>query len=551
MSNRIWGLVVVGSVAFAAAICGPLLAQQQPAISVSGPGPVVPGARLILVDVIVSTDKGEVRDLTKDDFVLEDKGKKQTIAMFDITESGKLKVPATPLPAGVISNRLNSKGETQGTATVLLYDRINSDVTNQAFVRTQILRTLGALKPTDRVGFYSLGFGLTIVRDYNEDAAPLAKAAKAMIESNTPPEGFTPEEKNIFKALFDSMTPTQTLSNQARVNITYPAFHSIARHLAGVLGRKNLVWVTSMFPLTYGNAQERRQDDQKEFNSFRNNLLESNIVLFPVDPGGTGASFAQNSGAPVANEGTLLRGKGSVSSTTNTNLTDNTLTGNQSMLILADVTGGKAYRNANDIGPALTEVTGLSEYTYTLGFYPDPKTLDARNHDLKVSLAKKGLGKVTIMHRKQYVAWGPESQADDKLIVPFKELVEDAMPASGVGLLAVANPDPANPGTQVIDLRISATDLHFEPRGDQWTMDFDVAFAVEGPGTVNAKTYNQPLTKEQLASVLNAGLEIRESVKTPGGNGVIRIALLDKRSGANGSMRIPYHGAAPAAAPAK
>ncbi len=544
MSNRILRLALI-----AGAISAPMLAQQQPALS-TGPAPVLTGPRLVTVDVIVSNEKGEVRDLTKDDFVIEDKGKKQTIALFDITESGKLKTPATPLPVGVMSNRLNSKGETQGTATVLLYDRINSDVTNQAFVRNQILRVLAGLQPTDRLGFYSLGFGLSIVRDYNEDAAPLAKVAKAMLENQNAPDNFTPEEKGLFKTLFDSMTPTQSFSNQAKVNITYPAFRSIARHLEGVPGRKNLVWITSTFPLTFGNAQERRQDDQKEFNAFKNNLMESNVVLFPVDPGGTGASFNQSDAAPVANEGTLMRGKGQVSSTTNMMLTNDSLTGNQAMLLLADATGGKAFRNANDIAPALKEVTSLADYTYTLGFYPEEKTLDGRNHDLKVTVNKKGLGKDNVTHRKQNDAWGPHSPADQKIIEPADELIKDGMLASGVGLMAVANPDPANPGVQNVDLRITAADLHFDPRGDQWIMDFDVAFVVEGGGG-GAKTFNQGITREQLAQVVIQGLEIHEPVKTAGGNGVIRIALLDKRSGANGSVRIPFHGPAPAAAPAK
>lgn len=545
MSNRFVALGIL-----ACAFCGYGLAQQ-PSFTQGALPPVPAGPRLILVDAIVSNDKGVVRDLTQEDFALEDRGKKQTITLFDITESGKLKVPATPLPPGVISNRMNSKGETQGTATVILYDRINSDAGNQAFVRVQILRVLAALKPTDRLGFYSLGGnGLQVVSDYNEDAAPLAKAAKALIESGTAPESFNVDEKYMFKSLYDSLTPTQEFSNQARVNITYPAFRGIARHLAGVLGRKNLIWITSKFPLTFGNDQVRRNDDQKEINAFKNNLLESNIVVFPVDPGGTGASFNQNASAPVANEGTLMRGRGSVSATTDPALTNTSQTGNQTMLMLADATGGKAYRNANDIAPALTEIASAAEYTYTFGFYPDAKTLDARNHDLKITVNKKGLGKVVVTHRKQYVAWGPESPAADKLIVPFEELVQDAMPASAVGLIAVANPDSANPGVQLVDLRITTSDLRLEPQGDLFAMDFDVALIVEG-GTGGAKTYKQAITKEQYAQVLVGGLTVQESVKTPGGNGVIRIALLDKYSGSAGSVRIPFHGPAAAPAPAK
>jgi len=77
-----------------------------------------PGPRMILTDVMVTNEKGPVRGLNQNDFLLEDKGKPQKISLFDITESGKLKLPAAPLPAGIYSNRLNTKGEIQGTATV-------------------------------------------------------------------------------------------------------------------------------------------------------------------------------------------------------------------------------------------------------------------------------------------------------------------------------------------------------------------------------------------------------------------------------------------------
>ena len=54
-------------------------AQVQPVFRV--------GTRLVTVDVLVRTDKGAVKSLTKDDFTIQDKGKNQTIAVFAMTEA--------------------------------------------------------------------------------------------------------------------------------------------------------------------------------------------------------------------------------------------------------------------------------------------------------------------------------------------------------------------------------------------------------------------------------------------------------------------------------
>lgn len=526
-------------VAFAVLALSSLAKAQAPAAAPSAPA----GPRLILLDVLVSNDKGPARGLTKDDFILEDKGKKQNVTIFEVTESGKMGA-ATPLPAGVASNRFNSKGEAQQTATVALYDRINSGAEDQAFVRAQILRLLAGLKDTERVGFYSLGFNLKIVRDYNEDAAPLAKVAKALQQSTTVPDSFSPPEKALFKDLTDAISPMQQLQNQARVNITYPAFRSIGRHLSGVMGRKNLLWITSVFPLTYGNSVDRRKNDQAEVDGFKANLTDANISLYPVDPGGTGASFNQTGAAPVANEGSLMPGaQRNQAGTSSMNNTDSSLTGNQTMLLLADATGGKAYRNANDITPALREVTAAAEYTYTLGFYPEAKTLDGKFHDLKVTLVKKpATDKAKVSHRKQYLAWAPDSPAAADSKPTMAELLEDQALSNGIGLLGVVNPDPTKPGFQTIDLRIAAADLRFEPRADKWVAGFDIAITIEGAKGASMKTYAPQLAAEQVAGVIASGMDIRETLDTGGNSGVFRINILDKFSGASGALRIPFPG---------
>ncbi|MEO5922967.1 MAG: VWA domain-containing protein [Bryobacteraceae bacterium] len=499
-------------------------------------------SRLVALDVLVNNDKGSVRGLTKDDFILEDKGKKQTISLFEITEPGKSGA-ATPLSPGVASNRINSQGLVPDSATVILYDRINAPSPEaQAFVRNQVLRLLAGLKESDRVGFYSLGFNLRVVNDYDQDPTPLARVAKALQSSGNPPASFSPVETALFKNLAEALSPMQQPNNQARVNITYPAFRTIARHLAGVPGRKNLVWVASVFPLTFGNQQERRKNDQAEVDAFRNNLTEANIAIYPVDPGGTGASFNQTEAAPVANEGSLMpgsmRNSAGTSSSTNTSTSQ---TGNQTMLLLADATGGKAFRNANDIEPALREVIALSGYTYTLGFYPDEKTLDNKTHDLKVTFVKKpATEKAKAIHRKMYFAWGPTTPPEALARPTLGEILEDPLAANSIGLMAATNPDPAKPGAQVLNIRIGAGDLQFVPKGEQLTSAFEIGIAIEGAKVVSLKTYAPVFTAEELKQIVVNGLDTGETIDTNGAAGIFRIAILDKATGASGSLRVPF-----------
>jgi VWFA-related protein len=498
-------------------------------------------ARLVLLDVVVTNDKGPVRGLTRDDFIVEDKGKKQAITVFEVSD-GSEAVPASPLPAGIYSNRINRLGQVQRSATVVLYDRINTFALDQAFVRAQVLRLLAGLKETDRVGFFSLGFALQQVWDFNEDAAPLARVAKALLASGDPPAEFSAADKQLFKNLAEALSPMQQLQNQARVNITYPAFRTLARHLAGVPGRKNVLWVTSMFPLTFGNQVERRKNDEAEVEAFKNNLTEANITLYPVDPGGTGASFNQSEGAPVANEGSLMPGSmRNAAGTSSANNTPTSLTGNQTMLLLANATGGKAYRNMNDIEPALREVISSTDYSYTLGFTPDEKTLDNKVHELKVSLVKKpATEKARLTHRKQYLAWGPKAPPEARLAPSLEEIIADPVPATGVGLMAVVNADPAKPGVQVLDIRVSAADIQFQPQGDQWTARFDIAISVEGRPGASVKTYNPTVNSDLLRQILAGGMDVRESLEVGPGPGVFRISLLDAASGKAGALRVPF-----------
>jgi VWFA-related protein len=493
------------------------------------------------MDVVVRTDKNVVRGLTKEDFTVQDKGKTQNIAVFSVTDkSAPPSAPLTPLPPNVASNRMNNRGETSQTATVILFDRLNTiDAADQANARTRILALLRALKPTDRVAFYSLSDNISVVQEFMDSSEQLAQAA-----TRVSAQGGGGGSDPLQTALREALNPTQPLDTVSRVRITTSAFRSIARRLGGVPGRKNLLWLTSSVPLTYGTGSERRGNDEAEVTGYARVLSEANIALYAIDVRGAGSSFTQAT-TDKPTEGGLMpgAGKGSVNQLASQSV--NTLGGTQGMQLMAEETGGKAFINVNDVSIPLREILDFADTSYTLGFYVDDKALDGKVHDLSVKVAKKPeTSGAKVYTRKSYVAASVQSPAAQQQRASMTDLSAEQLDSTLIGVMAATAPDPSKPGIHVVQVRVSGSDLQFERRGDKWTASFDLGLSIEiGPraaGNVNVKTINLPeFTEDQLKQVLTAGLDINNTVPTPPQAGKLRVVVQDKVSGAAGSVRIP------------
>ncbi len=518
------------------------------------------GAELVQVDVVVRNDKGPVKGLTKDDFIVQDKGKPQTIAVFAMNDAGgNSDAKATPLPANVGSNRVNAAGENVHGATVILFDRINildsqtstgttggalSGISAGAQSRAgrQILSLIASMDPTRRVGLYSLFQDLTVVRDFNEDSAPLIEAAKRALAS-PPKAGSTPEERAIDAKLRDAMSPGQPLDRSVRAEITQRTFREIARRMDGVSGRKTLIWITSNFPLTYGDDTSRLTDSEAEINNVATRLSEANIALYAVDPRGTGTGLSPGgSGGDSSSSNSGGRSKAGK----NMSQLDDTLTqsasnisGPQAMESIANQTGGKSYISINDISAPIREAIDSANVSYTLGFYVDGKALDGKKHDLNVKLAKKAdTGGAKLLHRKSYMAVARRGRAD------IKELVSDRLDANRIGLMAASAPAPNRPGVDAVQVRVDLKDLQFEKRADKWVTSFDLALAIEAGGEpkVSISPNNLSLTDEQLKQGLVGGVVIDNTVPAPDKAATLRIVVQDKGDGEAGSIRIPLPG---------
>jgi hypothetical protein len=76
-----------------------------------------------------------------------------------------------------------------------------------------------------------------------------------------------------------------------RIEATLNALEVIARRLAGIAGRKNLIWVSSAFPLLFNDGLGRRNVDPDVSRAARA-ITDANVAVYPVDARGLVGTLA-------------------------------------------------------------------------------------------------------------------------------------------------------------------------------------------------------------------------------------------------------------------
>ena len=323
--------------------------------------PIQVTTRLVEVTVVVRDKHGAVADLRKSDFEILDKGKPRQIATFSMARASD-HVSRSPLPPGTFSNRQNRQGDSPVSATVLLFDGLNTPFKDQAAARQQLLTLVKTLDPASPIAIYALGGELRIVHDFTEDPVVLKRAidshrstpstlladsqsAADSARVGTPPATSLSATANPLARMDRAFQSMNSYALDNRVEITLAAMNAIAKRLAGVPGRKNLIWVSGAFPLTIGfdrsglTGSGERSAYAGIMNDAAAAIDRANVAVYPVDPRGI-------VGKPGTREVATMQ-------------------------LLAEWTGGRAYFNTNDIGGAVKQAMEDAEITYSLGFYPE------------------------------------------------------------------------------------------------------------------------------------------------------------------------------------
>ncbi|PYT17658.1 MAG: hypothetical protein DMG59_06725 [Acidobacteria bacterium] len=513
---------------------------QQPAIRVT--------THLVEVNVIVRDKNGPVAGLTKDDFVLLDKGKEQRIAVFNVSSARRAMPNAPPLPPDVYSNRFERQAHAPASATVVLIDNLNTKFEDQAYARHQILKFLRSLELEDRIALYSLGRGVRILHDFTDDQQRLIRSIAnyrgetAHELAASEPDSSHTGDADIDKWLDEMNGGMSDFYIIDRVRTTLTAMEAIANHLARLPGRKNLIWVSGSFPFSLGlndplgsPAREHRtfNDEIERATRAMNN---ANIAIYPVDARGlVGMPRLSAGNKPVAKPRAASNPRGAPRAITDIPA------GHDAMQALAERTGGRAFYNTNDLRGAIRKALEDSEVTYTLAFYPASQTLDGKFHELKVKVDRKG---VEVRHRKGYLAAGQRLPTDRQMRATIDNTVSSPLEATGVGLTARLDPsDKPKPGSYQMMLAVDMRNLTVQQNDDRWMGAAEVVFvqqSAEGKSLNSSiETLNLDMKDETYRAAVRDGLVLVKGIVPEKELSQVRVAVLDRATGMIGSLRVP------------
>lgn len=505
-----------------------LAAQTQPVLR--------SGTQLIHVTILARDHNGKpVTGLTAADFTVTEDGKAQDIAFFDA--NGATSPAAAPTPAS--SALATASPDDHGTAfsnmagvdrvrsvTVVLLDRLNTAWADQAQAREGIRKFLSQVRPDDRVALYALdGTALRVLHDFTSDTAALLRAVNGAARmTSTATDAQNADTDPVMGAALQSgfgMSEYQLQVVGAAAYTTITALQAIGQHLAGIPGRKSVVWISSAFPSNalLAHAVDRTSELQRATRA----LNTAGISVYPIDARGLIGAFSD--------PGTATRPP--------TFATLDTVHNNSDVMhSIADDTGGRLFVNTNDIGGAIRSAIDDAGAYYVIGYYAPAGPDDGRYRQIVVKTRASG---VDLRFRHGYFATATDLAGGDRKTA-LERAIRDVLDATGIPVTVRVVPGGAN---QDVALSIATDGRALSLRNTQgtWTGSIDLAIAqVHDDGSLHVDTDTTialKLTDEQHQALMDSGLTLTRHITVAPNTARVAVVIRDAGSGALGSVFVP------------
>jgi len=387
------------------------------------------GTQIVIVDVAVTDSHGNpVRNLKSADFNLLEDGRPQNIVRFEehsapsVTTPPKLG-PPLKLDPGIFTNY--SAAPIDRPLNIVLLDTLNTPLKDQVYVRNQMLAFLKTLQPGTNIAIFGLTTRLILLQGFTSDPAVLRNALehkKSNPRSSTllnDPIGTETMSDQMADAMGNDPAAAQVIANlqqfeanlaaiqdQMRTIYTLDAMNQLGRYLSSFPGRKNLIWFSGSFPISIlPNADDPSTVQftaDKEFQDTTNLLTRSQVAVYPVDARGLFVPpmmDASNSGSRYARNQRAF-------SQDLIKFSSQTAAEHATMLEMADATGGKAFRNTNDLKSAVQNAIDAGSNFYTLVYTPTNKDWNSKYRKISVKTSTQG---AQLTYRHGYYAYAPQS----------------------------------------------------------------------------------------------------------------------------------------------
>jgi VWFA-related protein len=552
--------------------------------------------RAVAVDVVVTRGDDEpVTALHKQDFQIFEDGKPQSIDFFEEHTVHNLPPgalpPLPPMPPNVYSNVPAAPPD--DAVNVLLLDSLNTEKQDQVFMHKQILEFLRHMQPNTRTAVFTLGSKLRFVQSFTSDSSALIAAL------NDRANGFSAEKNAAYSSQSDKADDANVIATHMamlggsdagidslrqsqsdfgnfqygdRAMMTLEALNYLARYLASVPGRKNLIWFASSFPVTiFPSAQQSQSLNQlrvlaSSVKSTADLLTVSKVAVYPINAQGMMVEHnmqADNAGpSSMGDVGAYSREAADRADTVT------------AMQQLAADTGGKAFYNTNDLDAAMSRAINDGAHYYSIVYTPTNKKLDGKYRRIEVKIDNNHL---KLSYRRGYNADDTAAQAQNSDSQkpesdPLRPLLMRGLPSASQLLYAVrvvpANPQPA-PDAKIagknsaltgavtrysVDFFIRWTDVEFTPGGGDshlGKIQLGLMAYNRSGKALNwlGATQQMQLQPTVYAAIQKSGIPAHMDIDLPNNTDVfLETGVYDWGSNKTGTLEIPIHSASPDAA---
>jgi len=452
-----------------------------------------------------------------------------------------------------------------------------------------MLQYLKTARPGTRMAIFGLTSRLTMLQAFTSDPETLKKVLDTKKASTSPllPDTTEPASTDL-PAAIQAADPglsasiaynvatfeaeMQATQLQMRIRYTLDALNQLARYLAAIPGRKNLIWFSGSFPINVlpdtdsgGDPFAGQLEMEDEFRETINLLGRAQVAVYPIDARGLMVSptmSAANSGAQYTKPGAF--GKAERKFSTQTSAEHGT------MLEMAQNTGGKAFFDTNGLAQAVQSAVDAGANYYTLTYVPTDPNWHGAYRNINVQLAKTSSHPgSTLAYRHGYFADDPDSPKTAKsnpatanTPTPLRVAMLHGAPAATQILFKVAvmpaskDPDPAalpgnSPAPQakapwlryMVQFAADSRNLTqtTTPEGKiHLSMDF-VALVYDADGNrINGNTVSATVTEAQFADLRRTGVQYRQQISVPAkGIYSIRVLINDLQGSHLGAVEVP------------
>ena len=260
-----------------------------------------------------------------------------------------------------------------------------------------------------------------------------------------------------------------------RMNQTVASLEALGNHLSGIPGRKNMVWISGGIAVLTQGAQDRWVNSYaSQVRGLAQRLATQGITVYPVQATGLQVGIL---GTSTTAQGSSKGQEEKVQLRPMTRENDLRIWGTMDML--ADVTGGRAFRNTNELTAGVRAAATDMRGSYSVGFYV-PENSDNRWREFDVRVSRPG---VRVLHRKGYMALAPVKQPVNWSQAEWQAAMQNPLGSTAIRLDARA--DAAADGLNVL-IQIAADDLYYKRVNGAPVTDLEIGF-----GERNAKEWTR------------------------------------------------------------